>query len=190
MRRFPEDPDAVAQACRAGRGGQIIIVSGWRGAGKTSWCLALASRARALGLTVAGLASPAVFCDGRKVAIDLRDLAGGETRRLAERARPEAPGTATLGWRFDPAVLAWGNGVLAAAKASDLFVIDELGPLEFVSRAGLTNAFAAIDTGRHHLTVAVIRPELTDEALRRWPRARVLAPAGHAVAPNRTGDAV
>lgn len=189
MSRFPTDPAVVAQACREGRRGQIIVVSGRRGAGKTSWCLALARRTRALGLTVAGLASPAVFRDGRKAAIDLCDLGGGETRRLAERARPEAPGTANLGWRFDPAVLAWGNRILATARASDLLVVDELGPLEFVGHEGLTNAFAVIDAGRHHLAVVVIRPELTGDALRRWPRARVLEPAGHAVAPSRDGDA-
>lgn len=156
---------------------RIVIVSGGRGAGKTSFCQVLVKAARSAGLVVAGLVSPAVFVQGGKAAIDLSDLASAETRRLAERACADAPGTAGLGWRFDPTVLEWGNQVLQAAAASDLLVIDELGPLEFLGQGGLSAGFAAIEDGRHRQVIVVVRPELIAAARLRWPGAIVVEPA-------------
>lgn len=156
---------------------RIVIVSGGRGAGKTSFCQVLVKAARSAGLVVAGLVSPAVFAQGGKTAIDLSDLASTETRRLAERARADAPGTAGLGWRFDPAALEWGNQVLQAAAASDLLVIDELGPLEFHAQSGLSAAFATIEDGRHRQVIVVVRPELIAAARLRWPGAIVVETA-------------
>lgn len=174
---FTLTPQAALDRCRDSGRGQLIVLSGGRGAGKTSWCLALTCLARRRGLTVAGLVSPAAFCDGCKTAIDLQDLGSGETRRLAERPGPNAPGTAGLGWRFDRATLAWGNDLIERTAASDLLVIDEMGPLEFAGQDGFTAGFAAIDACRYCLAVVVVRPELLREALRRWPRAQVVEPA-------------
>lgn len=178
MNLFSLDPYLAATACRDGGRGRIVILSGGRGAGKTSWCLALANIARELGLAVAGLVSPAVFREGRKIAIDLRDLRDNETRRLAERPAPGTPGTAGLGWRFETSTLAWGNRIVESAGACDLLMIDELGPLEFRDDAGLNEAFAAVDAGEYRLAVLVVRPELVPEASRRWPEAQVVRPLG------------
>lgn len=158
------------------RGERIVIVSGGRGAGKTTFCRALAEAVQGTGLVVAGLVSPAVFAGGSKLAIDLHDLASGETRRLAERPRPGTPGTAGLGWRFAAETLAWGNRLLRAGEASDLLVIDELGPLEFRGHGGLLEGFAAIERGRFRQAVVVVRPELIAAALARWPAAAVIEP--------------
>lgn len=164
------------QPADADGGERILIVSGGRGAGKTSFCLALAQAAQGAGMAVAGLVSPAVFVAARKVAIDLHDLASGEQRRLALRARADAPGTEGLGWRFEANGLAWGNRLLRAWQGSDLFVIDELGPLEFLGRGGLSEGFAALARGRFRIAVVVVRPELLGAALARWPGASVIEP--------------
>ena len=156
---------------------RIVIVSGGRGAGKTGFCRVFAKAARSAGLIVVGLVWPAVCVQGGKIAIDLSDLSSAETRRLAERARAHTPGTAGLGWRFDPTVLDWGNQVLRAAVASDLLVIDELGPLEVHGLGGLSAGFAAIGDGRHRQVIVVVRPELIAAARLRWPEAAVIEPA-------------
>lgn len=170
------------------RGERILIVSGGRGTGKTSLCLALAEAARGAGLAVAGLVSPAVFVRSCKVAIELHDLASGAALPLAVRARPDAPGSAGLGWRFDSGSLAWGNQVLRAERGSDLLVIDELGPLEFCRREGLSESFAAIRRGRFRLAVVVVRPELITAALAHWPRAQVIEPPAALGSTRRYGD--
>lgn len=91
------------------RGERILIVSGGRGTGKTSLCLALAEAARGAGLAVAGLVSPAVFVRSCKVAIELHDLASGAALPLAVRARPDAP------VRMRPGALAWAGASIPGA---------------------------------------------------------------------------
>jgi nucleoside-triphosphatase len=156
---------------------QRLIVTGARGSGKSLWCAAVAEAARARGMRVVGVSSPAVIEGGRKVAIDLVDVRTGQRRRLADVRRADEPGTATQRWRFDETALAWGNGVLrdAAQQAdADLLMVDELGPLEFVRGEGFTEGLAAIDAGHYAVACAVVRPALVDEALRRWPDATVV----------------
>jgi ABC-type cobalamin/Fe3+-siderophores transport system ATPase subunit/nucleoside-triphosphatase THEP1 len=171
-------PGAIMErAFAAGRRSpQRLVVTGARGSGKSRWCAALVAAARARGLRVAGVASPAVLEAGHKVAIDLVDLRDESRRRLAEVRRADEPGTATERWRFDEEALAWGNAALRAAAAApiDLLVVDELGPLEFVRGIGFTEGLAALDAGRFAVACAVVRPALVDEALRRWPDATVV----------------
>lgn len=176
MSPFMLTPHAALDRCREGGTRQLVLLSGERGAGKTTWCRSLADLAQEQGLIVAGLASPAVFCDGRKTAIDLLDLSCGETRRLAERAGFGTLETAGLGWRFDPATLAWGNALIKSAGACDLLMIDEMGPLEFSGRDGFTAGFTVIDARRYRLAVVVVRPKLIPTALRHWPQAQIVEP--------------
>jgi nucleoside-triphosphatase THEP1 len=123
---------------------------------------------------VAGLLSPPVLAGGEKTGIDLLDLASGERRRLAERARADLPGTEGLGWHFDPEVLALGNTLLSRIATCDLLLVDELGPLEFGRGSGLTAAFALLDARRYHLAVVVVRPALVAAARTRWPEAALV----------------
>ena len=154
--------------------GKLALLTGGRGSGKTRWCEALARAGRDAGLVVAGLVSPPVLVGGEKTGIDLLDVASGERRRLAERARADLPGTEGLGWCFDPEALALGNALLARAGACDLLLVDELGPLEFGRGSGLTAAFALLDSRRYRLAVVVVRPALVAAARARWPGAALV----------------
>ena len=161
--------------------GRIWLISGGRGAGKTTLCAAVIGRAQAAGWDVAGLLSPAVVTGGRKTAIAALDLRRGE-RRLLARARAAAAGEQdgespirTRAWSFDPAVLAWGDRVLQAAVPCDLLVVDELGTLEFERGQGWLSGLAALDSGRYRQALAVIRPELLAAAQARWPAAQLVA---------------
>jgi nucleoside-triphosphatase len=162
------------------------ILTGWRGAGKTTWCAALAAAARARGLSVAGVLSPAVFADGApgvKVRIDLTDLATGDTRVLATPAGSEgdkhgAMPSHGLRWHFCQETVEWGNAALEAARGADLVIIDELGPLEFTHGRGLVAGLALLDRDDYRAAIAVIRPELLASALTRWPEATVITVPG------------
>ncbi len=174
--------EALAEARRATAGHErrwLAIVTGERGDGKTTWCAALVEAARAGGLRVEGLLSPAVFEEGPegriKVRIDLVSLAEGGRRCLALPAKVGAGGL-PLSWRFDEDAVAWGNGILARAGGGDLVLIDELGPLEFTYGGGFTEGLALLDAGRYRAAVVVIRPELLAEAQARWPGAVVVRP--------------
>lgn len=169
MSQRPPAPEDVVAACAAFPEGTLALLTGGRGAGKTRWCEALARAGRDAGPSVAGLVSPPVLAGGEKTGIDILDVASGERRRLAERARADLPGTEGLGWRFDPEALAFGNTLLARVGDCDLLLVDELGPLEFGRGSGLTVAFALLDARRYRLAVVVVRPALVAAARARWP---------------------
>jgi nucleoside-triphosphatase THEP1 len=170
----PPPPEELVAAWAELREGTLALLTGGRGAGKTRWCEALARAGRDAGLAVAGLVSPPVLAGGEKTAIDLLDVASGERRRLAVRARADLPGTEGLGWRFDPEALAFGNALLGRVDTCDLLLVDELGPLEFGRESGLNAAFGLLDSRRCRLAVVVVRPALVAAARARWPEAALL----------------
>lgn len=136
-----------------------IVLTGPSGCGKTALCLRAAEAARAKGLVVRGLVSPARVVDGVKVGIDVLDLAGDERRRLAEVAPPTSS-PATMHWRFDADALSWGMSVLRHAVPCDLLVVDELGPLELVRGEGWVGAMDILRSGAYHWALVVVRPAL------------------------------
>lgn len=156
---------------------RLHIITGDRGAGKSTFCQHLVELAGAAGWQPGGLLSPAVVAGGQKTGIAAVDLRSGERRLLAVR-RESDQSTAELQtnrWRFDPAVMAWGNEVLQTAVPCDLLVVDELGPLELERGEGWLAGLAALDSGRYRAGVVVIRPELLAIARQSWPDAMVLS---------------
>lgn len=157
------------------------ILTGGRGAGKSTWCAALAEDARARGLSVAGLLSRAIFDNDNlplaervKVRIDLVDLASDAARVLATPGDPDAEGHG-MRWHFHDDTITWGNQVLASVSGADLVIIDELGPLELTHGRGLTAGLALLDKCAYScVAIVVVRPELLSQAQQRWPSAAVL----------------
>lgn len=149
----------------------LYIITGSRGAGKTNFCQTLIRAARAAGWQVAGLVSNPVFDGSHRIQIVAEDLRSGETRLLATRKDPDLTSQeiATRNWQFDPQAITWGNTVLSASLPADLFVMDELGTLEFEREQGWLTGLTAIDSQRYRIALVVIRPELLAEALQRWP---------------------
>ncbi len=153
------------------------------GAGKTTFCRALAEQARAAGWDVAGILSPPVFENGEKVGILAQNLRIGETHQLAQCSTSRLPLSTShsptshlsLGqWLFSHSVLAWGNDLLAHSLPADLFIVDELGPLELIRGEGWVNAFEALRSGEYKIGLVVIRPELVETARRLFPASQVI----------------
>lgn len=144
----------------------LWVLTGERGVGKTTHCRTLVEQARTAGWDVAGLLSPAIFEIGVKTGILTQDLQTGEVRPLAMLSRFKVKRSTfnlELGqWLFDPTVVDWGNQILQSRQPCDLFIIDELGPLELFRGEGWVNAFDALRLVRYRLGVVVIRPECID----------------------------
>jgi nucleoside-triphosphatase len=180
---------------------QILIITGTRGAGKTTLCQRWVDMARASGWQVAGVLSPACLEAGLKTGIDIVDLRSGERRHLADLAPDPAAATwvgmpsgdvpsqdgisqstasiRTRKWIFDTAALSWGSRILAAAIPCDLLVVDELGPIEFERHEGWVEGLSAVDSKKYHLALVVVRPELLATARQRWDSAVIITVDSH-----------
>jgi nucleoside-triphosphatase THEP1 len=142
----------------------LYIVTGWRGSGKTTFCREMVAAARKMGLDPAGLISPAGFKQDQKDSIWAQAIRSREKRLLATD-RPYTENDLAFGdWYFNRKTLEWGNEVLKSSVPCDLLVIDELGPLEFYFSLGWVSAMDVIRTGKYHLALVVIRPELLETA--------------------------
>jgi nucleoside-triphosphatase THEP1 len=140
---------------------RVVLLTGERGVGKTRLCQRVVQLAQERGYVCAGVLSPAVFSDGEKVSINLIDVSTGEERLLA--VADDAPGDVRWGrYRFAPSTLAWATKRLRRAVPCDLFIVDELGPLELESKGGLVEALDILKGGGFGLGLVVIRPELLD----------------------------
>jgi len=170
-----DSPDSLLASFASGNEpGRLILVTGPSGSDKTRWCLALADYASILGIHAGGLVSPAVFEGGLKVGIDLLDLRSGAQRRLAVRRGESGNGQITEDWHVDDETLNWGNEILAHSGACQLFILDELGPLELERGVGLTNGIELIAARRYRLACVVVRPTLLEIAQALWPWGEVL----------------
>jgi nucleoside-triphosphatase len=140
------------------------MVTGERGAGKTSLCRLLASQARNKGWDAAGVISPGVFENGVKTGIQVEDIRRGESHPLAS-LEARGPFDLPVGkWYFDRTTLAWGNQVIANSPPCDLLIVDELGPLELLQGDGWQAALEVLSAGSYRLALVVIRPELQELA--------------------------
>jgi len=142
-------------------GDMLVILTGPSGSGKSTVCAAVAARAAKAGLSVGGVVTERPHARGELVGRDVVDLADGGRVPLAERDRP-ADGPATDHWRFHRAGIAWGASRLAAAGGADLFVVDELGPLELLRDEGWRAAIDVLAARDRGLSIAVVRPELVE----------------------------
>jgi nucleoside-triphosphatase THEP1 len=164
-------PALILQALSRPR---LFLITGHSGIGKTTYCAGIVQAAQAQKLTVGGVLCPAVFRDDSKVGIDLVNLATGERRQFAQRNDQDSQ-AATIGhWIMQPETLAWGNSILAESPDSDVFVIDELGPLEFNANQGFVAGLQRLDAQRYRTALVVVRPSLVTVALERWPSAQVV----------------
>ncbi|MBI5568133.1 MAG: hypothetical protein HY870_24775 [Chloroflexi bacterium] len=152
----------------------LIIVTGERGAGKTTFCTRMIELARSAGKSIGGVLSRAVVVEGEKIGIDVIDLRTNERRRLADHFNAQNLGPNTQRWSFQADSVTWGDDVLRSGAPCDVLIVDELGTLEFDRGEGWQAGLRAIDAGDYRLGVVVIRPELLNAALAHWPHAQVI----------------
>lgn len=152
----------------------IWMVTGSRGAGKSSFCRGVSQAARQSNWDVAGLLSPAYFEQGLKTGILAEDLRTAKSLRLASISSQSPDDLAFGGWYFDPYTLAWGNRVLQNSLPCDLLIVDELGPLELIHHIGWQAALGILQQGGYRLALVVIRSELQAMASRLFEFSQVI----------------
>lgn len=135
----------------------LLIVTGPKNSGKTSFCRELARLVKGAGADVAG-----VLTEKRSGQVS----AGAAAPRLLVVTNLRSGKTAALGeWRGERWVLSdegieFGLGALRGALPCDLLVIDELGPLELKRGQGWSPAIPLLAQARYRLAVVTVRREL------------------------------
>lgn len=152
----------------------LTLVTGSRGSGKTNWCMALVRRAYAFGLCLGGLVSPPVLENGKRIRIDLLAPCTGERRPLAYRRGNKGGDISTAAWQLAADTLEWGNSVLERFEPCDLFILDEMSPLEFDHNVGFVAAFDIVARHKDIPSFITIRPSLLPIARLYWPWGQIL----------------
>ncbi len=137
----------------------ITILTGPRGAGKTTLVLRLTQRLGDENVPHFGVVTPKELNDGQVVGINVADLSTGEQVPFAARD----PGVCNGPWRFLPEGIAFADRACNPQTHDGLAVIDEIGPLEFKGQ-GFVGAFNALVEGRYPRALVVVRPALIDAA--------------------------
>ncbi|MCL4236721.1 MAG: hypothetical protein KJ047_00600 [Anaerolineae bacterium] len=162
-----------------------ILISGERGAGKTTALLRVRAAALGAGLSAGGFLSVARFAGGEKVGIDVLDAATGALHPLAEVGEGGALRTGV--YRFHPAGIAAGWRFAQDGQGADVFFADELGPLELERGEGWADVLPLIAARAFGVGFVVVRPSLLTVM-----RARLSLPDGTPIAiiERGAGDAV
>jgi nucleoside-triphosphatase THEP1 len=151
----------------------FILLTGTRGAGKTTACWKALPGLRATGIKMTGFVSPPLLNGaGAKTGIEMVDLATGKRQTFARLVQPGE--TPTVGaYRMSDEAIEWAKGLLAAALLADVhwLVIDEIGPLELHQGEGFAFALEPLgDPERIPNAIVIVREELVEELAARLGR--------------------
>jgi nucleoside-triphosphatase THEP1 len=134
---------------------RIVVLTGERGVGKSTVCRETVTLAKSQRYVCGGIIT-LTRPDGTREMLSLRDQ---KTRCLT--VEPDTKSAIVQGrFHFDPETLDWANGKLIHSVPCDLFVVDELGPLEMEREAGLRSAISVLRGEEFALAIVVVRPEL------------------------------
>jgi nucleoside-triphosphatase THEP1 len=146
---------------------QAILLTGRRGVGKTTVCQAVAELAHRRGYQPGGVITPALYNGhGTKVGFEAVDVSSGERWPLA-RTDKELEGPRVGPHSFDPVALDRALRVLrrAISAGCDLFMVDEIGPLELEQGEGFAPTLDLLPVEGPTHTLIVVRPALVGQLL-------------------------
>lgn len=151
----------------------FILLTGPRGAGKTTACWKAVPGLRATGIKIAGFVAPPLLNGtGGKTGIELLDLSTSIHYTFAKVVQPGE--TATVGaYRISPDAVEWARKVMAAALLADVdwLVIDEIGPLELRQGEGFAFVLEPLsDPVRVPNAIVIVREGLVGELAARVGR--------------------
>lgn len=148
----------------------LVVIYGPSKVGKTTYLFRLTEYYQSLGLEVRGILSPAIFHGENKVGIKVRDIFTGEEQNLAAKRPIQIPQLSDkLGFIFDDEAVKWGRLVLKSSLPTEVFIVDEIGPLELKKNQGWKEAIGQIMLQQYKLGIVVLRESLHEMVKDKWP---------------------
>ena len=136
-----------------------VAISAVRGSGKTTLLLGLVKALRDKGLEVKGVIEAGIFEGDKKIAIEMIDLNTGESRLLAKLAGETKTDLQFGDWTFYRETFHWANNRIVQADTMDVFVLDEVGPLELKKKCGLQTGLEVMASNVFGLGIMTVRPK-------------------------------
>ncbi len=147
----------------------IIIVTGERQQGKTSFVRMMLNSLDDQNIKVSGFLAIGIHEDSRRTGFDLLDIQTGIQTELC-REQLKSPGLTYGRFSFSAEALDRGIDILSPMKTggSQLVVIDEVGPLEMKNK-GWAPAIRKLVFSCNALQLWVVRKNLVNEVVSSWP---------------------
>jgi nucleoside-triphosphatase THEP1 len=142
----------------AGKKPPTWVITGPRDSGKTTLCELILESMGKSEVTTTGILSKGIYLDGKKVAIEVINLADRSKKILAQYSPGWDVDFPQREWEFCDETLYWGDEVLRGAVPTGCLIIDELGFLEMEKNKGWLSAFTALDSLSYNLAIVTIRP--------------------------------
>ena len=143
--------------------GDIWLLTGTPGVGKSTIVSRIVLRMKSRGLIVGGCLTAEVRAKGQRVGFEIRDLTNERRGTLASLAGGLGPRVGKYRVNLQDLASIGAKGLTDAAASSELVVIDEVGPMELVSPEFRRAVRGCIDSGKPIL--AVIHLRLDDDLL-------------------------
>ena len=141
----------------------ILLLTGPPGVGKSVVISKVVLRLKSAGVMVGGCTTAEKRSAGARVGFELRDLTTGRTGELASVSSKLGPRVGRYRVNLTDLAGVGAAGVEAAVAASELVVIDEVGPMELVSPEFRRAVTKCISSGKPLL--AVVHERLEDDLL-------------------------
>ena len=141
----------------------IWLVTGPPGVGKSTLISKVVLRLKSAGVIVGGCTTAEKKSGGARIGFEVRDLTSGRVGELASVNSKFGPRVGRYRVNLTDLATVGAAGVAAAASASEVIVIDEVGPMELVSPEFRRAVRKCVDTGKPML--AVVHERLEDDLL-------------------------
>jgi nucleoside-triphosphatase THEP1 len=142
----------------------IFLLTGERSAGKSTLCHELAKTLQRQGIDVAGL----LTTQPTSHTLDVREIRGSACYRLTYPFESEK-GIALTHFRINPEAMQRSTHTLETSFPTEVFILDELGPLELVRKQGWVDVLEMLAVEAYRVACLVVRPTLLGEAVRQLP---------------------
>ena len=141
----------------------IWLVTGPPGVGKSTLISKVVLRLKSAGVIVGGCTTAEKKSGGARIGFEVRDLTSGRVGELGSVDSKFGPRVGRFRVYLTDLATVGAAGVAAAASASEVIVIDEVGPMELVSPEFRRAVRKCVDTGKPML--AVVHERLEDDLL-------------------------
>ncbi len=143
----------------------IMLLTGGRQVGKSTALSEAVGLLRSAGVKVTGLSTQRTGPHDLSVI----ELHTGASYMLTDPYQ-NAPGSATPNFTMNEAAIARSSGALTSCFPTQVFVLDEIGPLELRNRRGWVGVLDLLKCESCYASaIIVVRPELLGEAIAELP---------------------